>query len=87
MDRNIAQLIEDGYGSRILLSHDWGIYFGMWEDWKTFKEDFVYQKNPRLSQESYGLINKVFVPVLEAAGVQKQDISAMLRDNPKHFFQ
>lgn len=85
--RNIAQLIEDGYGSRILLSHDWGIYFGMWEDWKTFKEDFVYQKNPRLSQESYGLINRVFVPVLEAAGVQKQDISAMLRDNPKHFFQ
>ena len=84
--KNIAKLIEDGYQDRILLGHDWGTYFGWWEDWETFREDFVYQRNPKVSQESYALINKTFVPILEAAGVEKLVINEMLRENPKRFF-
>ena len=84
--KNIAKLIEDGYQDRILLGHDWGTYFGWWEDWETFREDFVYQRNPKVSQESYALINKTFVPILEAAGVEKAVIHEMLRENPKRFF-
>ena len=72
----LLALLAEGYGDRIHLSHDAACFF----DFFTGDAKFATE------EPSYLLVPKTVVPALLEAGVTREQIDAMLVDNPRHFF-
>ncbi len=79
--RNIVSLCEKGYRDKLLISHDWASYLGLWESWgKTASADYAHL------DIDYSYLSREIIPMLKASGLTEADIYAIMVENPKHFF-
>ena len=74
----IAELVERGYGDRVLLSHDDPVWAGLLTD-----EDQAAHKasNPHI----LAFVSKVILPGLEQRGLSAETVRAMTVDNPRRW--
>ena len=74
----IAELVERGYGDRVLLSHDDPVWAGLLTD----EDQAAHQRsNPHL----LAFVSKVILPGLEQRGLSAETIRAMTVDNPRRW--
>jgi phosphotriesterase-related protein len=76
----IAALVERGYASGLILSHD---RVGNWMGRLT---PFLQQFADQVEKTGFNHLTDVFLPQLLAAGVPEQAIDQMLVDNPARYF-
>ena len=76
---NVAKLIKMGYVDKMLLGHDYAIYF-LGEPTMTGE---LLEKMPNWHLQ--GLL-KVFVPIMKEFGVTDEHVKTMLVDNPRRLF-
>lgn len=74
---NILWLWEQGYGDRILLSHDAAVYLAFWDSWEKSKSQIT----------DFTVVHTHAVPALLAGGLREVDITTILEDNPRRFFE
>jgi phosphotriesterase-related protein len=74
----IALLVEQGHGSRVLLSHDDPVWAGLLTD-----EDQARHKAANPKQLAF--VSEVVLPGLSARGVPAADITQMTIENPKNW--
>lgn len=79
--RNIAQLIKEGYGNRIMMSQDSVISLGRDRFADLNENDSRMLKDYRID-----FICKDAIPMLKAEGITEQQINNMMIDNPKNLF-
>lgn len=77
MTANIVWLCEQGYRDRILLSHDAAVYLAFWDDWEQSKAQTT----------NFCFIHETVLPMLTAAGLTGDDLTAMLVENPRRLFE
>jgi len=73
----LKEIINAGYATRILLSHDWS------------ETDLIlHAKDNKLIQNPYGYlyVKKVVLPILREMNVDEGILSSILTDNPRQFF-
>jgi len=73
---NIIELVKRGYGSRIMLSHDY-IFYWLGRSGKL---------DPKYAAWYPDYIFKMLIPKMKAAGITEQQIRGMLVENPRRFF-
>merc|ERR1712125_110304 len=78
--QTIKNLIDAGYGNRIMLSHDWMVYLG-------FIPAKAAKKLRATNPDGYTFILRNVVPRLHELGVSKQQTDSILYDNPRRFFE
>ena len=76
----VKQIIDAGYGHRIMLSHDHFVIFVGWP--QEVREQFE-QRNP----DRYLFITRRVLPRLRELGVSDEDIQRIMVQNPRHFFE
>ena len=74
------QLIDAGYGGRIMLSHDW---INLVDDGRTPG----WRKPPQDNLDAYLFIHRHVLPRLGEMGVSEETISQIMVDNPRRFFE
>lgn len=74
----VAELIRRGYAERIVLSHDASCYI----DWFTEETRAAVSPNWNFTH-----ISDDVLPALRERGVTDEQISTMLADNPRHYFE
>ncbi len=74
----IARLIEAGFGSQVLLSHDEPIWAGLLTD-----ED--QERHLRSNPDGLTFISKVILPGLQKIGLHPDVIRGMVADNPRRW--
>mmetsp|Transcript_112191 Transcript_112191/g.312251 ORF Transcript_112191/g.312251 Transcript_112191/m.312251 type:complete len:403 (-) Transcript_112191:130-1338(-) len=75
----IKQLIDAGWGHRIMLSHDWMVYLG-------FVPAKVAKRMRAGNPDGYTFIMRKVIPRLHELGVSTKQTDAILYDNPRRFF-
>ena len=78
----IAALCEKGYGDRLLLSYDLGVYLAMFGSW----DDFC-NTDPEKRSPDFTFIHTNVAPALQNAGVTQETFEAMMTRNPRNFFE
>jgi len=76
----IKNLIDAGYGHRIMLSHDHSIPRG-----QPTRE--LREQRERYNPEGYLFITRRVLPHLRELGASEQDIQRITVENPRHFFE
>lgn len=76
----ITTLVDRGYGSGLILSHD---RVGNWMGRLT---PFLQQFADQVAKDGFNHMADVFLPKLVAAGVPEAAVDEMLRDNPARYF-
>jgi phosphotriesterase-related protein len=74
----IARLVESGFASQVLLSHDEPIWAGLLTD-----ED--QERHRRSNPDGLTFISKVVLPGLEKIGIPADVISGIVADNPRRW--
>ena len=78
----IFKLCEQGWGNRLLLSHDLAAYLAFWDSWETTKNsDWLHQ------EADFTFIHRRVLPALESKGLDSKTVGDMLTLNPKFFFE
>ena len=75
--RVIKELMAEGYGDRLMLSHDWNVGATSAPCWYLSRED-----NP----DGWTLISRKVLPRLKELGATEGDIQQLMVDNPRRFF-
>jgi phosphotriesterase-related protein len=73
---HLVELCRRGYASRIVLSHDQGVYVPM-------LPDFIMDSIPG---GRYGYLHSALLPELRERGVTEEQLQTMLVDNPRRYF-
>jgi phosphotriesterase-related protein len=73
---NLVELCARGYATRIVLSHDQGVYVPMIPDW-------ILDMIP---DGRYGYLHSSLLPALRRRGVGEAEIQSMLVENPRAYF-
>jgi len=81
--KTLKALIEAGYSSRLLLSHDACLVSTLLDTAPVQVREAVKQRNPH----GFLYINKVVFPQLQAMGIPVKTTTNMCTDNPRHFFE
>lgn len=76
----VRQLIQAGWGHRIMLSHDWWVHLG-------FMPDEMVRPHIVGNPDGYRFIMRKVLPWLEERGVSAEQTRGMMRDNPRRFFE
>jgi phosphotriesterase-related protein len=81
--KTLKALIDAGYSSRLLVSHDACLVSTLLDTAPAQVKEAVNQRNP------YGFlyINKVVFPQLQEMGIAVKPLISMCTDNPRHFFE
>jgi phosphotriesterase-related protein len=74
----IAGLIKDGYGDRIMLSHDWNVGFHA-------RRHEAGETDPH--PHGYAWVGRAVLPKLRELGVSERDVKKLMVDNPRGFFE
>ena len=78
----IAALCRQGWGHRLLLSHDLAAYLAFWDSWETTKNsDWMHL------EEDYTFIHRRVLPALKERGLDQTAVDRLLVDNPRAFFE
>ena len=80
--RTIARLFEDGFGDRLLISHDYAPYTGFLPDWKTASREEELEK-----PVNFTYFERFAVPVLTELGLSAEDLRKLRVDNPRTYFE
>ncbi len=78
--QTVAALIDAGWGHRVLLGHDWDSTIGLYPPEARAEKE---AGNP----DNYLFITRRVLPLLKSLGASTLDISALLVDNPRRFFE
>ena len=73
-------LIDAGYGHRIMLSHDWSVTIKI----GTRK---TLEGRSRYNPDGYLFVSRVFLPRLRELGATEEQIDRIMLDNPRRFFE
>lgn len=76
----LYELIEGGYGTRLMLSHDWSVAATMMT-----KERLA--ERPLLNPDNYLFITRNVLPMLLDLGVNQDQIDDLMINNPRHFWE
>ncbi|NQW18923.1 MAG: phosphotriesterase-related protein [Chloroflexi bacterium] len=76
----LHRLIEAGYGSRLMLSHDWSVAATM------IPKERV-EERARTNPDNYLFITRNVLPMLLELGTTQAQIDALMIDNPRRFFE
>ena len=80
---NVVKLVEKGYIDKLILSHDWPLYFdhgtNYWNEAKNVDIDSL--------KIGYWFISRNTIPELLKRGLTQKDIDKMMIDNPRTFFE
>ncbi len=74
------QLIERGYGNRMMLSHDWSVY-------STMMPKARVEQRARANPDNYLFITRNVLPMLLGLGATQDQVDALMVDNPRRFFE
>ena len=74
----LASLIQDGYGDKIMLGHDWAVKLAIESEEKQAERK---KRNP----DGYLFIKNKILPKLEKLGVTKTQIQNLMVTNPYNF--
>lgn len=81
--KTIKALIDAGYSSRLLLSHDASLVSTLYETLPNKAKGELKKRNPH----GFLYINKVVFPQLQQLGIPLKTLKSMCLDNPRHFFE
>jgi phosphotriesterase-related protein len=76
----VKQLIDAGYGHRIMLSHDYSVP-------KARYGAAVQEERRRANPDGYNFITRRVLPRLKELGASEEDIHKMMVENPRRFFE
>jgi phosphotriesterase-related protein len=76
----VKQLIDAGYGHRIMLSHDYSVP-------KARHGAAVQEERRRANPDGYNFITRRVLPRLKELGTLDEDIHKMMVENPRRFFE
>jgi len=75
----LFKLIQAGYGTRMMLSHDWSVAATMMTKQRL-------TERPLTNPDNYLFITRNVLPMLTELGASQGQIDALMVDNPKHFW-
>lgn len=79
--KTIVELCRRGHSAQLLLSHDLATYLGVFGTWEHFKSS-----EPSEADVDFTFIHSTVRPALEAAGLERSEVTAMLERNPANLF-
>jgi predicted metal-dependent phosphotriesterase family hydrolase len=80
--RTIKAMIDAGYGSRILLGHDWFLVSSFFDTLPDAAKEKLATDNPH----GFLYIHNCVLPKLREMGVSEKVINSICVDNPRAFF-
>lgn len=78
----IVELCARGHAEKLLLSHDLGVYLGVFGSWADYEA-----ADPLVHGADYTFIHDTVLPALEAAGLDPTETAALLERNPATLFR
>ncbi len=75
----IFRLIQQGWGHRLLLSHDWQVLGGF--------RTSVVEESRRMNPDEYLFLSRRVLPRLREWGVDQESLTKIMADNPRAFFE
>jgi phosphotriesterase-related protein len=74
------RLLEAGYGSRMMLSHDWSVLATM------MSKELLAQRT-LANPDNYLFITRNVLPMLLEPGATQDQVDGLMIDNPRRFFE